>query len=307
MKKKLLFCFYLVFSFANIYSNNNLIMLPEISSAAATGIEGAYGAKSADLNTIPYNPAGIYGIKDFRIMFTYNDNELIKSNSTLTSVSIPFLDDSVFAIYYVYDRQYGVIDAPYGDSDLSRYNQIASLGYAFSMSENIKLGVAGKYISSSIISNSSSYLACDMGAVFGGDGGLTASITILNLGNRLSYKGDGSLLADEILPLKFEVGFNFDILKDDTNAISLSSDGAYYLNKVKYDIALGLEYVFQNMIIVRIGNKVDIKGSDFFSWGAGFNYDFNGIKTRLDYAYSGKLSGTGLNGAANLLSVSIFF
>jgi hypothetical protein len=297
----------LVFSFAESYCGRNTAAFPEVSTASSAGISGACSAKQSDINALTYNPAAIYGIHNVTAMFTYDNNSLINSSSTLTTIVIPGQNDCTFALSYVFDRQSGVTDAPYGASDLSRYNRIVTAAYAFSAAENIKLGAAVKYLDSTIVSNKTSYMAFDAGAVFTGDFGLTSSVSILNLGDQFLYTDPLSLLSHEILPLKLGVGLNYDLPIDNINSISFSADCFYHVNESRYAAAIGMEYVFQNMITARFGDNVDAKGLDFISWGAGFNYDFYGIKTRLDYAYSVKISGTGDNGASNLLSILVFF
>ncbi len=307
MKQKLLASFFVFFAFSRAYCGHISMVLPEFSTAASTGISGACSAKTADINSISNNPAALYGVSNFQAMFTYNNNTLTGSSSTLSTVVLPAKEDGDFALSYVFDRQSGVADSPYSGSGLSRYNYITSLSYAFSASENIKLGVTAKYINSVIVKNSASYLAFDAGAVFMGDGGLSGSVSVMNIGDRFDDSDTQSLLAKETLPLKFGAGFNFDILNDNVNAISVSGGGFYHANETKFDAAVGLEYMYQNMIIIRAGNKVDIQGSDFVSAGAGFNYDFNGLNTRFDYGVSSKLSGPGVNGASSLISILIFF
>ena len=306
--KKNIFCIILIslFSF-NLSAVHYLISLPELSTASSRGAGGAVSAKKAEVNAVFANPACVYGIKNFQGIFTYNHNSIIKSSSTLTTLIIPIPDDGSFALSYSYDRQWEVTDIPYGSSDLSRYNQIVSLAYGFSISDNIKLGAAARYINSAIKENNTGNMAFDAGAVFGWDSNLTGSISFLDFGGQVSYTGTGSLLGDEVLASRFGVGFNYDSDWNPAHRMSFSADGFYHMFESKYTVALGVTYNFQELITLRIGNKVDVTGSYLFSWGAGFNYDFYGMKARLDYAYMGKLTGPGDKGESNLISISMYF
>ena len=307
MRSAILVILLIICSSTADYGKNTSMIIPEGFTAASAGMSGACSAKRGDINALFFNPAGIYGINNFQAMFTYDNNILTNSSSTLSTVIIPAEEDGNFAISYGFDRQAKVIDAAYGVSDLSRFNYITSLSYAFSVFENIRMGITAKYISSEIAKNSASYTAFDAGAVFVGDDGMSWSIAVLNAGAGFNYSDAESLLDREALPLKFGAGFNFDALKDNVNALSFSADSFFHVNESRFDISLGLEYIYKGIIIIRAGNKVDAYGSDLISLGAGFNYDFNGINTRFDYAVLSKQSGTGENGASHLLSISIFF
>ena len=307
MRKYILCLIFIAVFFLNLSAVNTLISLPEISTASSRGLAGAVSAKKAEVNAVFYNPACVYGIKNFQGVFTYHNNPINNSSSTLTTLTIPIPDYGTFALSYVYDRQARVTDAPYGATDLSRYNQIVSLAYGFSISENIKLGGALRYINSAIGANNTTNIAVDAGAVFGWESNLTGSIAILDMGGQAAYSGSGSLLGSEVLGSRFGVGLNYDSDWDPAHKMSFSADGFYNMFESKYTAAIGAAYSFQEMITLRIGNKLDANGSYLLSLGAGFNYDFYGVKTRFDYAHTGKLAGSGGEVDSNLISISMYF
>ncbi|MEI7542534.1 MAG: hypothetical protein WCJ94_04710 [bacterium] len=306
--KKILFGFIILLSsYVSVYSNHISILLPDITTAASIGISGACGAKAADLNSLMYNPAAISGINSYKLMFTYNSNSIINSSSTLTTILVPLFNDMAFALSYVFDRQSGIIDIPYGISDLSRYNSMISIAYALALTESIKCGATFKYLESNIIASRSTHMGFDAGAVFGGDSNLTGSIAILDIAGPVTYAGTESLLANEIMPFRFGVGFNYDAYCDDAHFLAFSIDGFYHVNEIKYDVSLGLKYVYKNLLTIRIGDKLDIYGSDFLSWGTGLNYNFYGVDVRIDYACLAKLTGAGNRGSSNVLSMLVSF
>lgn len=307
MRKILLSCAIVFTSFVSIFSHHISILLPDITTAASIGISGACGAKLSDLNSLMYNPAAITGINNYKLMFTYNSNNIINSSSTLATILVPLANDMAFALSYVFDRQSGITDAPYGSSDLSRYNKMISIAYALALTEYIKYGATIKYLESNIIANRSTHMAFDTGAIFGGDSNLIGSISVLDIAGPLTNTGTESLLANEVMPLRFGVGFNYDAYSDDMNFLAFSADTFYHINEVKYDAALGIKYVYKNLLTIRIGDKLDIYGSDFVSWGTGLNYNFYGVDVRVDYACLAKVSGVGKSGSSNVLSMLVSF
>ena len=86
------------------------------------------------------------------------------------------------------------------------------------------------------------------------------------------------------LPQIFDVGIAFDPYRKEMHRITVSAT-ANDPNDNQVRSSYGIEYAFRELLILRGGFKAGYD-EQMFSLGLGANFDYSGIKSRFDYAYS---------------------
>jgi hypothetical protein len=96
------------------------------------------------------------------------------------------------------------------------------------------------------------------------------------------------LMADSYeLPLLFRVGISTDVLKGWANSnLILAVDALHPNDDVEY-VNVGCEYVFDNLLALRVGYKgLFAKDSEQgLNFGGGIRYEIGGTRLKFDYSY----------------------
>jgi hypothetical protein len=187
---------------------------------------------------------------------------------------------------------------------------IAGLSFSRELTDKISVGLTAKYLTESLGDASASGVALDIGVMYerlADISGLSFGIVIKNLGPQMKYDGSALLIqagastlnrppqyykieaAGFELPTAFQLGFGYRPQIDEVN--SLLATASFQNNNFSDDeYRLGLEYGYNNMFFVRGGYSLSPQApTDYYIYGltagVGFNYQFEGIDLKVDYAF----------------------
>ncbi len=305
--------------------------------ARATGMAGAYSAIANDMSSIFWNPAGLASMggtnADFSTTqwfggFTHN----------FAAVSLPvsetFAVGASFTNFSSGNIEFTTIDQPAGTGSFYAISDVAAAitvsGY---LTKQFSFGVTTKYVQNSIAAMNANGFAFDIGTLYDtGLKGIKLGFSVLNLGGNLSFAGQDVVTQRKLesslqgnpqdlqlitnpysLPLSFRAGISSDILTEVINGketvmgeipehhVLVGLDFETFSDTPE-QIALGGEYMWNNMFMVRGGGRI---GHDEFSvsGGAGFKYIGQGFKAQVDYS----IAPTGRLGLVNRVSIGLGF
>ncbi len=190
--------------------------------------------------------------------------------------------------------------------------------YSRELTDRIAIGLTFHYISETISQVSAGGVAFNAGLQYkdlGDINGLDFGIVINNIGPQMKYSGTGLLVkasptgttsdptqaldrapsyysieaAAFDLPSSFEIGFGYNPVINDMNAVRLTVD--YQNNNYQGDVYnLGLEYGYNKTFFLRGGYSMSPKNQDpnyiyGLSAGAGIHYNLGTVDLKVDYAY----------------------
>jgi hypothetical protein len=176
--------------------------------------------------------------------------------------------------------------------------------YSIGLTDKISVGVNSKLIIEEVPRASAQTVAFDIGLQYAGFAGMeniSFGLAIKNIGGNIQYSGSGLSgltsggeylsrnAASHDLPSTFELGVAYRYNLDETNSINASS--MFQNNNYSNDnIKFGVEYIFQDLVMVRGGynyaNEIDAEDNLYdFSLGAGLKYELGETMLQLDYAF----------------------
>ena len=224
-------------------------------------------------------------------------------------------------------------------------------GYSRKLSDQLSLGIALRYINSALANAQIGGVSYKPGNAVSGDlglyyvanaedgTGLSAGLSLSNLGSKISYTGDAT--QRDFIPANMTLGAMYTILSNEVNKLSFGMDihklmvptppllgdsagmvnyrskgvvgswfssfgdapGGFSEELKEYAVSLGGEFVYNEQFAFRAGYFYENKNKgnrQYFSMGAGFRY--NNLDINLSYLIP---SGTGVN--RNPLSNTIRF
>ena len=251
--------------------------------ARPSALGGAYTATTGDLEASPFNPAGVYGIRQ-RAGVVALASYLVDTEAGYISIALPN-DRRIWAAsvnYFTYGTLQktnadGVAEGTFGAFDIA-----ATITTAQRMwKRRIVVGASVKSIYSSIGDYTSDAYAVDLGVITPGPiAGMKLGASISNLGSVRSGYTDGY---KDSLPAVFRTGFSHRlahapllILAD----INFPNDGPHYF-------AFGAELKIGNKLFLRPGYSLQQTGSQGdeslgLTAGAGMELQ----RYRVDYAFA---------------------
>ena len=278
--------------------------------ARAAALAGSFTTVQGDPNALFYNPASLATLQSSSGSVGFFKH-LLDINAGHVSFSTELQDLGRFGAGIVFTN-YGSFDGadllgnPTGTFNA---NDVAlSIGYAFSMEENLFLGASAKFVYSGIGDYSSTALAADVGILYTiPESRIALGASIRNLGAQLSAYNTtrenlpldvaiGASIIPRGLPLLLNVGVHR--LNDDAEDFvsrfrSFTVGGEFTLSRV---VQLRFGYDNARRKDFKIGSSADLAG---FSTGLGIKVsDYN-----VDYA----LSSLGKAGMLHRVSLSTTF
>jgi hypothetical protein len=282
------------------------VLIPVDPSGISLG--GAVGARVSGPEAMFWNPAGLAQLPSPAIQFStlsyLADIQLHEFTSGLPIGQYGALGLMIRSI------DFGKIplttsDDPEGElgRDFSPTYFLASVGWAGHITENIKTGVALKYIHEEIIRARATGVAFDLGLQIATPFGFHLGLVFQNLGPNMSFGGSSleqepsqNSVETEIqtaefeLPTSFEVSIAAEKRLDRFNALN------WMLSYKQYgfqsdDLHLGVEYDFREQFFVRSGFELDLENtgesvfSSSYALGCGINYNLKGYQMSFNYAY----------------------
>ena len=289
--------------------------------ARAVGMGGAFMAVANDATTIYWNPAGLARLPGGEAVLCHNQ-WLAGINFDFAGVVLPLSQFGALGVsitsFTTDEMDVRTVIEPEGTGEKFSVNDLSlGLSYAKSLTDRFSIGFTVKYIQQNIWHMKASSFAIDIGTLFTTPFyGIRIGMCISNFGSKMRMEGkdtfvnydiapqqSGSndripayLQTDEFaLPLLFRVGLAMDVLKSEDNLLTLAVDAAHPSNNTEY-VNLGMEYVFKNLVALRVGykNLFLLDNEEGFTAGAGLklNKMISNVSLMIDYSYQdfGRLS-----------------
>lgn len=283
------------------------------AGARAVAMGGAFVAVNNDATALYWNPSGISRLSKAEVVLihtkwladiSYNFAGLVLPLGSVGTVGVSITSLSMD------EKMVRTVAHPDGTGEKYDAGDIAAgLSYAKNLTNRFSIGFSLKYIQQNIWHMSSSTVALDIGTLFTtGFHDMKIGMSISNFGSKMRLEGkDVSVYYDPdlvkygnndkipaqlqtdkfALPLIFRVGLAMDVLKGDSNRLTLALD-AVHPNDNTENLNLGAEYVFNNMLSLRAGYKslFTRDTEEGFTVGAGLEYGiFGNTMLLIDFAY----------------------
>ena len=274
---------------------------------------GAFVAVANDATTIYWNPAGIARLTRTEVVLIHTE-WLAETNFDYVGIILPLgrfgtLGTSVTSLS-MGEMKVRTVFYPEGTGEKYGAGDVAiGLSYARNLTDRFSIGFNAKYIRQHIWHMSSSAFAIDIGTLFTTQfNNMKIGMSISNFGNKMRLEGKDTMVnydpdpvkygnndripaymqTDEFsLPLLFRVGVAMDVLKGERNRMTLAID-AVHPNDNTENLNLGAEYVFNNIIYLRIGykNLFTKDSEEGVTAGAGMEYRLaRNTSLKIDFAY----------------------
>lgn len=185
----------------------------------------------------------------------------------------------------------------------------AGLSYSRQLVEQISIGITANFISETLADVSASGIAFNVGAIydnFADINGLSFGLVMKNIGPQMQFDGPALYTVANVgglnrppsnykietapfeLPTVFELGIGYKPQIDELNSLQFS--GTFQNNNFSGDeTKLGAEYGYNNLFFVRAGYQFALQGSENyiygFTAGVGIDYNVEGFRFKIDYAY----------------------
>ena len=255
-----------------------------------------------DVSAAFWNPGAIAGIERYDAALTYT-RWLADMNYGGAAVGARVRGIGTFALA-VAALDYGDIpeavlgtgsNDPRTGNTFTGNDFMAGVAYAREFTDRLAIGVGVKYLHENLWNESAHTVAFDVGTNYAvGYRGLRLAMAAQNLGGSVSWRADS--LTDRTegydLPLTFRVGVSAPLVGPDA---FVRMDGPHRLvaaveaintNDFSERLHLGLEYTFNDLLVLRGGYRVNYAEGNW-SVGAGLTPTVGDLRLRLDYAYVG--------------------
>ena len=279
----------------------------------ATAMGSAYVSIANDVTAMYWNPAGIAKIDNFEASFT-NTNWIADLSFNYAGAAIQlgsFGTLGINATFLTMDQiERTTVESPDGTGEFVDAGSYAfGVTYARNLTDQFSIGFNAKYIDERLYHSYADGFALDVGVLFDTHlSGLKLGMSISNYGTKMKLEGqdfqvehdpypsvagnngsiNATLSTDPYdLPLLFRIGASMDVLKGWSNSNLILSVDALHPSDDVESLNIGGEYVFNNLIAVRIGYKgLFSKDSEQgFNYGVGIQYEISNINLKIDYSY----------------------
>lgn len=259
-------------------------------------------ASVRDITSTFYNPAGITGIENFEVAFSYT-RWLADMNYVAAAVGGRLGRIGSFAISMA-ALDYGDIpEAILGAGSDGRTGNMVSGGnllfglyYAREFTDNLSIGIGAKYLHESLWEYGAGRIAWDVGTTYDvGYRGITLAMAAQNFGGSVHFLDEEQTDSETgyDMPLVFRIGVAGNILGSDALVEMfgphrlVASLEAINTNDFSERLHVGAEYVFDDLLAVRAGYRLNYAEGNW-SVGLGFSPpQVGGVRLRADYAYVG--------------------
>lgn len=279
----------------------------------ASGMGGAFVATADDATSAFWNAGGLTQILDNFTLAVARTDWLVGTKLNWIAVAVRIDQDNAAAVT-LNQLDYGKTPittpvAPNGTGqDWSAQDIAVGVSYARNLTDRFSIGGTVKFIDEQIWNESATAFAMDMGLLFKtGFHGVRLGMNIANFGTEMQMSGKDLLEPIDLtpgqaggnsnlvgllgtkswpLPLVFTVGLGTDIVKSDQVRWAVDVDALYPNNADGY-INLGMEVAWDHMLSFRAGynSLFEQYAEQGLTLGAGLEYNFGGMETRVDYSY----------------------
>lgn len=296
----IILCFFVVQISYSAAGTSALPFLRISPSARAVGMGETFVAVADDVNASFWNPAGIANLEsmDLSLMHMfYWDSSIYE----YVALNYPLTDKLKVGTHIIY-LNYGSMDkttetpsGAYGGASetFTPYDLAVAGSAAYSLSDDLQIGLNIKYAMQSIDTDTISAIAADVGALYKLEELINVITSSLGLGNLvdnlmagISVSNIGTKVKEDSLPMTLRAGLSmrFSLLQDKD---LLGAVGVYLpFESSKIAGNVGVEYWYDNMFAVRLGYKIGYDVGNFTA-GIGFKSILEGMfGYQIDYSYA---------------------
>jgi len=246
--------------------------------ARAIGMGDAYTAVDGDASSVYWNPAAIIDVEsvDITLMHTEWFQDIrYEYVGGVRSFGDYAIGAGIVGLYMNdLERRVEPTADPIGHF---RYFDFAVTGsYARRLTDHLDVGGSVKYLHETIADYSAKGVAVDLGGRYRipGYDGLTAAVTVLNLGPRMKF------IEEKFnLPVMYKVGAALDVPVDALHGNLVIASDAVIPADGSTKVHFGMEYEYAEMIAFRFGYRTGWDNHNV-SWGLGVKVR----NFRIDYA-----------------------
>jgi len=254
-----------------------------------------------DVNSMFWNPAGISGINGVEASFSYNTwfADLMYLAGA-AGVRIP--DIGIVSVGFS-SLDYGNIQealvkgrgtssdtrtgGTFGGGDI-----MVGLSYAREFSDQLAIGVTGKYIREKLFTYSADAFAFDVGTYYNtGFKGIRFGMSFQNFGESVKFLEQGAREEGYDLPLVFRLGASLDLIREEEGFIALGPEHSVVLsfealntNDYGERYHVGAEYSFMAFIHLRGGYRFNYAEGNL-SFGVGVQKQLSTFHVAVDYSF----------------------
>ncbi len=279
----------------------------------ANAMGSAYVSLANDVSAMYWNPAGITQSTGFSASFT-NAKWIADISFNYAGAVLQVGDFGTLGLNATFVTMDPIerttTDFPEGTGELVDAGSYAfGLTYARKLTDLFSIGFNVKFINEKLYQSNAYGFALDVGTIFDTQlEGIKLGMSISNYGTKMKLSGQSFLVQHDTypavsgnneiinaelstdpfdLPLTFRLGISMDILKGWANSnLTVSVDALHPSDDVEY-MNVGAEYVFDNLIALRIGYK-GLFAKDLeqgLNYGVGIMYGIGGTNLQVDYSY----------------------
>ena len=282
--------------------------------ARAVGMGGAFMAVANDATAIYWNPAGLARLSGGEAILCHN-RWLAGINFDFAGIVLPLSQFGTIGVsitsFTTDEMDVRTVFEPEGTGEKFSVSDFSlGVSYAKNLTDRFSIGFTVKYIQQNIWHMNASSFAIDIGTLFTTPFyGTRIGMCISNFGGKMRMEGKDTFINYDIapqqsgsndripaylqtdefsLPLLFRVGLAIDVLENEDNLLTLAVDAAHPSNNTEY-VNLGMEYVFNNMVVLRVGykNLLVRDNEEGITAGAGLklNKMVSNVSLMIDYSY----------------------
>lgn len=285
----------------------------------AIAMGSAFTAVSDDITALYWNPGGLANIGSNEAFFNHVQ-WFADINYDFAAFAAAIPDFGTIGAFVsalsTDDMAVRTIEQPEGTGELFTYGTIAvGLCYSRSLTDQFSIGFNIKYINEKLWHMSSTGFAFDIGTIYKlpilNEFRLAASIS--NFGTKMKLEGRDALSVQQVgspgyanlintdvqldafdLPLLFRFGVSSDIIKSESNRVTIGVDAIHPNDHTEY-LNTGMEYGWNEIVFLRAGynSLLEQDTEKGLTLGFGLHYRIiDLVKVGLDYAYQdfGRLS-----------------
>ncbi len=274
------------------------------TGARAVGMAESFIAVADDASALHYNPAGMVQCDGHELMFSHTSWVVDLQHEYVAGIYRLSPEDAVgvsFTALHTEDMEVRTETQPLGTGRYFSYGDIAiGVSYARQLTEQFAFGATVRYVEETIDVLKTRAFMIDLGTYYWtGLGSTRFSVAVSNFGNNVSPEGTVDMPRGEDIssfqefspPTLFRIGFAFEPIEDDVNRLTASAQ-LNHPNDNSENLALGMEYAWNELFFVRAGYKLNVD-EEGLTAGAGINAPIGFGRGGVDYAYAdfGRLGG----------------
>jgi hypothetical protein len=255
-----------------------------------------------DVNSMFWNPAAISGIQGVQASFSYNrwfaDMTYFAGAAGVRIPEIGILSVGYASLDYG-DIKEALVRGSGTSSDtrtggtFSGGDVMVSVSFAREFSDQLAIGVTGKYLREKLFTYAADAFAFDVGTYYDTDfKGIRFGMSFQNFGESVKFMEQGAREEGYDLPLVFRLGTSLNLVEKDKGFFSLGEDHRIVLsfealntNDYGERYHVGGEYSFMDFLHIRGGYRFNYADGNL-SFGVGLQKQLSAFLVSVDYSFA---------------------